>query len=213
MNLLPVFISLSALFHLWADHHQKNILSMIFKPLTMVLIILIVFERGIPLQDYATFILWGLIFSLIGDMMLLKPWYKFEWGLGSFLIGHVFYVIAFTRVGGVKWDILPLLPFIAFCLWLYRNIDPNLGRVKFPVIAYMTVILVMMWQGMGIRLEDNPQFGMYVAVGAFIFYVSDSLLAYQKFKQPIKYGNILVLSTYYVAQYLLAKSSLIIGVN
>ncbi len=82
MDLLLLFIIISALIHMWADHHQQNIISIIFKPLTMILIIYTLFENGYQPQGYSSFILLGLIFSLKGDMMLLKPWNKFEMGLG-----------------------------------------------------------------------------------------------------------------------------------
>ncbi len=71
----------------------------------------------------------------------------------------------------------------------------------------------MVWQGTGIWLEINSELGIYIGLGAFIFCVSDSLLAYQRFKCPLKFGNSLVLCTYYVAQHFLTKSSVINSVN
>lgn len=203
--LIPIII-ISAFAHCWSDAKGKNILSIIFKPLTMVLIMYIILGEGIPVERYGRFILMGLIFSLIGDMMLLKPWYKFQIGLASFLIGHIFYIAAFTGARGQSWDYLPLLPFIGFGIWLYRNIEPNLSKVKIPVIIYMVVIITMVWRGMGIWLGDASPFGVCVGVGSFIFCVSDYLLAYQRFNKAIPYGNTLVLATYYLAQYLLARS-------
>ena len=192
---------------MWADYHQHHVLSIIFKPLTMILIISILFTGGIELEGFSFFIFWGLIFSLLGDMMLLKPWYKFELGLESFLVCHIFYIIAFISYKGMDWDILPLLPLIGFALWLFRMIKPHLGKLLIPVGSYMSVILLMVWQGMGIWLSEKNTFGLLIGSGAFIFCVSDSILAYQRFMRRFKYGNTLALVTYYIAQYLISSST------
>ena len=197
---------------MWADYHQHHVLSIIFKPLTMILIISILFTGGIELEGFSFFIFWGLIFSLFGDMMLLKPWYKFELGLASFLVGHIFYIIAFISYKGMDWDILPLLPLIGFALWLFRMIKPHFGKLLIPVGSYMSVILLMVWQGMGIWLSEKNTFGLLIGSGAFIFCVSDSILAYQRFMRRFKYGNTLALVTYYIAQYLISSSTQIVNV-
>ena len=193
--------------HLWADYNHHNVTSIIFKPLTMILIISILFINGIELEGFLFFIFWGLIFSLLGDIMLLKPWYKFELGLATFLVGHIFYFTAFISYNGMDWDILPLLPFIGFAIWLFRMIKPNLGKLIIPVGAYMSIILLMVWQGMGIWLSTKNTFGLLIGSGTFIFCVSDSILAYQRFMRRFKYGNTLALVTYYIAQYLISSST------
>jgi len=205
--LLTLAIITSAAIHMWADYHQHHVLSIIFKPLTMILIISILFTGGIELEGFSFFIFWGLIFSLLGDMMLLKPWYKFELGLVAFLIGHIFYIIAFISYKGMDWDIIPLLPLIGFALWLFRMIKPHLGKLLIPVGSYMSVILLMVWQGMGIWLSEKNTFGLLIGSGASIFCVSDSILAYQRFMQRFKCGNTLSLLTYYIAQYLISSST------
>ena len=205
--MLTLAIITSAAIHMWADYHQHHVLSIIFKPLTMILIILILFTGGIELEGFSFFIFWGLIFSLLGDMMLLKPWYKFELGLVAFLIGHIFYIIAFISYKGMDWDIIPLLPLIGFALWLFRMIKPHLGKLLIPVGSYMSVILLMVWQGMGIWLSEKNTFGLLIGSGASIFCVSDSILAYQRFMQRFKCGNTLSLLTYYIAQYLISSST------
>jgi uncharacterized membrane protein YhhN len=197
----------SAAIHMWADYHQHHVLSIIFKPLTMILIISILVTGGIELEGFSFFIFWGLIFSLLGDMMLLKPWYKFELGLAAFLVGHIFYIIAFISYKGMDWDIIPLLPLIGFALWLFRMIKPHLGKLLIPVGSYMSVILLMVWQGMGIWLSEKNTFGLLIGSGASIFCVSDSILAYQRFMQRFKCGNTLSLLTYYIAQYLISSST------
>ena len=49
---------------------------------------------------------------------------------------------------------------------------------------------------------SNP----WVAVGAILFLISDSLLAVNKFKTPVPFRDVLVWTTYYVGQFLIANS-------
>jgi uncharacterized membrane protein YhhN len=193
--------------HLWADYNHHNVISIIFKPITMVLIISMLFTNGNNLEGFTLFVFWGLMFSLLGDIMLLKPWYKFELGLAAFLVGHIFYFTAFISYKGMDWDILPLLPLIGFALWLFRMIKPHLGKLLIPVGSYMSVILLMVWQGMGFWLSEKNTFGLLIGSGTFIFCVSDSILAYQRFMRRFKCGNTLILVTYYIAQYLISSST------
>jgi uncharacterized membrane protein YhhN len=44
---------------------------------------------------------------------------------------------------------------------------------------------------------ENP----WVAVGAILFLISDSVLAVNKFKTPVPYRDFIVWSTYYTGQY------------
>ena len=47
---------------------------------------------------------------------------------------------------------------------------------------------------------------MLAAIGAALFVVSDSFLAYDRFRQKFRAARIIVLSTYWAAQWLIAYS-------
>jgi len=44
-----------------------------------------------------------------------------------------------------------------------------------------------------------------VIIGALIFMLSDTMLAINKFLEPIAYANVLIMITYIVAQYLIVS--------
>ncbi len=68
----------------------------VFKPLTMVLVILIALSAETPVPAaYKAFILAGLLFSLAGDVFLMFPEKWFQAGLVSFLVAQVLYILAF----------------------------------------------------------------------------------------------------------------------
>ncbi len=90
---------------------------------------------------------------------------------------------------------------------MLRRLWPYLGKMKFPVIAYMLVILSMGWQALN-RWTAAGQRGSGLAlVGALLFIASDSILAVNKFRGRLPGAHFYILSTYFTAQWLIAVST------
>ena len=120
-------------------------------------------------------------------------------GLGSFLVGHIFYALAFFQ--SVAFQIVSLLPIIfilVLAATLAWKIWPKLGGLKFPVLFYILVSGLM-----GVAASFHAPFSWILVGGAIIFMVSDSMIAVQKFWRPVPYSDFLVMSTYYIAQFLI----------
>jgi uncharacterized membrane protein YhhN len=76
------------------------------------------------------------------------------------------------------------------------------ARLATPVIVYSIVITVMLYAAM--TTISNPEWttraSFLVSVGAFLFYISDLILAWNKFVSPIKNGRILNIAAYHLGQ-------------
>ena len=155
----------------------------------------------------------GLILGAAGDVLLqfmdCRPKDRepfFRAGLGAFLIGHVFYIVAFALLGRVTgWAVLLAAVLFAALFLLQFPARMDLKGQKVPVYAYAAVISVMtafavLSFGAGAR-------GALVGLGGILFLVSDAILALIFFspirEQALPTWN---LSTYYAAQILLALS-------
>jgi uncharacterized membrane protein YhhN len=66
--------------------------------------------------------------------------------------------------------------------------------------------MLMVWQAIGLHLNDPKGNFLMVAVAAVLFAFSDSIIAYDKFITALNWAGILILSTYWLAIYLLARS-------
>jgi uncharacterized membrane protein YhhN len=163
-----------------------------------------------PVQTYAFFVVIGLICCLGGDVFLALPQEKmFLFGLISFLIGHIFYVIAFISVANLN-----RLTWVGFILTLvvgmgiYRWLKPHLGSMKGPVICYIVVISIMLcgaWSILGMsRLAVSGR--MLVFAGALSFYISDILVARDRFLKTEFFNRLAGLPLYYAGQFLIAFS-------
>jgi uncharacterized membrane protein YhhN len=178
----------------------------IFKPTTTILIILIALLGGSAISPvYRLLILLGLLFCLGGDILLMLPRRYFIFGLVSFLIGHLLYIAAFIADAGFtfSWWLLPLLLYGGI---IYRPLHPHLGRLRGPVIAYILIILLMAWQALGRWGVAPSTSATLAAIGALFFAASDSALAFDRFRARFRHARLVVRSTYWLAQWLIALS-------
>jgi uncharacterized membrane protein YhhN len=163
-----------------------------------------------PLQAYAGFVIMGLICCLAGDVFLALPQEKmFLFGLVSFLIGHVFYGIAFILVSDLNRLSWVGLVLVLICGGgVYRWLKPHLGSMKLPVICYIVVISAMLcgaWSILGMpRLALSGR--LLVFAGAVSFYVSDILVARDRFLKAEFFNRLVGLPLYYAGQFSIAFS-------
>ena len=87
----------------------------------------------------------GLILSAMGDVFLLgKQEAAFLAGLGSFLLGHVVFGVAFLARGTAAAGFLALIPLGLFAWLVLRWLNPHLSdRMRVPVVAYAVAISLM----------------------------------------------------------------------
>jgi uncharacterized membrane protein YhhN len=184
---------------------RKLWLEYITKPLTTILIITLgLLKLGTTPDYYRVLIVIGLVFSLVGDILLMLRQNRFVPGLVSFVITHLLYTIAF--IPGVDLGILWLLPMLFLLIAVTAILWPKLGRQRVPVLIYALVIIVMAWRALA-RLHslDNAS-AVLAATGALAFCFSDTLLAVERFRIHFRFSPLLVLGSYYLAQWLIAMS-------
>jgi len=206
--LLSSLVIVSALLHLRAEFRGPRRNIYLFKPLTMVLIILIAFETKHAVSSFYKYaILGGLLFSLAGDIFLMLPTDRFIAGLVSFLLAHLFYIAAFTFAGTHAPNFLYAIPFLVYGAVMLRVLLPGLASMKAPVIVYMLVIIVMAWQALNSWAGTAEQGSVLAFAGALLFVASDSLLAVNRFKKKFRGAQAYIMSTYFMAQWLIALST------
>lgn len=205
---LSILAFASAVLAILSAYQKRRLTHYLFKPLTVVLIILIASQsKHATTPFYRQAIIAGLILSLVGDIFLMLPQDRFIPGLVSFLFAHVFYIVAFTRESGGALSFWTLVPFLLYGCLMLRVLWPNLGKLKLPVLIYMAVILAMGWTAAGRRLLTEQGGSLLAFLGAILFIASDSALALDKFRRPFRSAQLLILSTYFTAQWLIALST------
>lgn len=201
-TVLSIIALISTIITIYAKMRENISLQYIFKPLTMLAIILLaIFNLSSPPTFYQKMIIIGLIFSTVGDVFLIDS-RRFVQGLISFLLAHICFIIAFFSTPNLP----SLIFYLAYVTFFLSLLWKHLGNLKIPVIIYSLALALMSWFALSRYFEINDQKSLFAFLGSVSFVASDSLLAFNKFKSPFPFAEILILSTYFLAQWLIALS-------
>lgn len=190
---------------------QRKTLEYFAKPGVMLVLLIWLWQAS----GFSGSLIWfglGLVFSMAGDIFLMLPRERFIAGLVAFLLAHVAYVVGFNQTPtafNVAGFILAVLVTLVF-LRVYRRIAAGLDAsgqpaLKTPVLIYSLVISVMLLSALLTLAADTWQAGaaILVSAGALLFFLSDTLLAWNKFVTPLKWGRLAVIITYHLGQILI----------
>jgi uncharacterized membrane protein YhhN len=125
-------------------------------------------------------------------------------GLSAFLIAHLFYIFFFHRIRkaqNIKSRLWTLLLVAAYYSVLVAILNPWLGDMRLPVRVYGLVISFMLLLALHMFYVNNKTAGRYMAAGAILFVISDSVLAINKFWTPVPAGDVVIMLTYGSAQF------------
>ena len=202
ISFLSILFLISACFAIVFKQQKNTKMYSVFKPLTTFLIIVIALLIYLKVPSiYAILIIVSLVFSLVGDLFLLREKHFLQ-GLLSFLIAHIFFTFAFVSIYGFSRKSIPLILLLIAGGFYYNYLKKGLHKYAIPVAVYMLVIIIMCWQAIGLVFNKPTLVFFGIAGAALLFAFSDSVLAYAKFKKAFKAEQILVLTTYWVALYL-----------
>ena len=168
--------------------------------------IAVALTAGALRSRYGQVLVIGLILSWFGDAFLIsetRRWFLF--GLVSFLLAHIAYVIAFAITGiERRWALGALLPVAAIAVLVSLWLAPYLpAEMVWPVRAYTVVISLMVVMAFGtLGAGATP----LIVAGACLFYLSDLSVAALRFTEPSFPTYVFGLPLYYAGQLCLALS-------
>ncbi len=196
----------------FALYKKMHKLEWVAKPAVMVCLF-VWLVTAVGLEGAAFWFGVGILFSLAGDILLMFSVDRFFlFGLVAFLFAHLAYILGFN------------IPFPNFSAWsmilailigwsgarvirriLTTVLEKGQGRLRLPILVYGVVISLMLLSAV-IKLNDltwHAGAALLVAGGAFLFYLSDIILAWNKFVAPIQNGRIYNIALYHLGQIML----------
>lgn len=147
-------------------------------------------------------LLLALAFSACGDVLLQLDY--FVPGVGAFLLAQLHYGVFFVRNWSsvtTRWPISVLL--LVYMLVMAFLLTPHLGDLVVPVFAYLVVIGFM-----GFLATQSTMPLLWAVLGAFVFILSDSFIAIDRFLRPLPFSGYLIMVTYYGAQWMIIQGAL-----
>lgn len=188
----------------FAVYDRRYHLEYLLKP--GALAVLVAAAAAADLGSAKAWVVGALVLGLLGDIGLMfsdgssDP--QFIAGLGSFLFGHICYVIAFVIVGVHALATLAgLLITIGIAGLIIPAVLRGAARDAGPVFAGLVAFYALV---LGIMTVDGVGTGIVAtAVGAVLFLCSDAMIARERFVAPVRHGKMLIIVTYHLAQFLI----------
>lgn len=162
-------------------------------------------------------LLLGLIFSLLGDVILGLPRLTelkrdslpvLIGGASYFGLAHVIYCVALIFLFGISWWVLPIIfPLSIFYVFgnkLFGKLDYK--NLTVGLIAYSLIEALSFALCFTSLLSEYSVQKLILTVGFTLFYFSDMVLMHNYFGTRKRIVSILCHSTYYPAQILIALS-------
>lgn len=157
--------------------------------------------------NYAMLVLTGLCVCACADVLLDI---RFKVGGTLFFIGHVLYVAAFASYDYFTvWSLVVFVAAILLLNWflsLYqKEIPPDIYS---PLVLYTVALSGLLSSSLPLPLAAFSRRTVLGALGALFFVVSDLLLCRNSVGKRSARARVFSLGTYYLAQLMLAASTL-----
>ena len=204
---LAVFIIATAI-HLYASLKQDKKMRNMTKPFILLALLgFYVLAARVP----STFIILALIFSWLGDVLLMPKGVKwFTAGGIAFMISHVFFILGYLK--DVNFAAIPVwlvillaVFFVSVVTYIFSKLKPHLPKALFyPMFLYLLINGAMNCFAIFRWVSVPSAATLTTAIGAALFFISDSSLFFVRFnKESRMKTHFLVMLTYSIGDLLI----------
>ena len=204
---LAVFIIATAI-HLYASLKQDKKMRNMTKPFILLALLgFYVLAARVP----STFIILALIFSWLGDVLLMPKGVKwFTAGGIAFMISHVFFILGYLK--DVNFAAIPVwlvillaVFFVSVVTYIFSKLKPHLPKALFyPMFLYLLINGAMNCFAIFRWVSVPSAATLTTAIGAALFFISDASLFFVRFnKESRMKTHFLVMLTYSIGELLI----------
>ncbi|MBR3168801.1 MAG: hypothetical protein IKF18_09050 [Erysipelotrichaceae bacterium] len=200
------------------EHEEKYVLADILKGSASLMFVIIGYLAYTRVNNpFNKPFFYGLIFGMIGDILLnLRFVFKkngqkiFLVGILAFLIGHILYLLALLPQARAPWlyyfAAAGALAAAGLLIYIFKTMDVKPAFKIFGVF-YLGAVFIMSAIAIGIAIFIPNTRSLVYAIGAVLFTASDVVLIFNTFSGVTKFSmRITNLLLYYMGQILIAVS-------
>lgn len=199
------------------EHKEKYVLADILKGLAAFMFVIIGFigYNKVTTDTLGLKLLIGLIFGMVGDVVLNLRFILKEQGqrvylvgIAAFLIGHIMYLAALIPLdNNLLMDIIAgVILAAALLAYIFKTLEVK-PIFKIFGIVYLGAVFIMSTIAVHLAIVTQNAHDVIYAVGAVFFTMSDIVLIFNQFSGVSKFSRRIVnLSMYYIGQLLIAGS-------
>lgn len=170
---------------------------------------------GTTLNDfnfYTVFILFGLIFAMVGDYYLIfinSDTAKFIKGIMFFGITHIFFIASmYSIVPFTIWNLIISIFIYVIVLYFIDKQKVDFRSAKYPLYIYSMMLILMTVKAIFMIFVSpfTMQSRILFASGALLFFISDIFLGTYVYINQFAVFKIFNSITYFIGQLLIAAS-------
>jgi len=217
MNLLCILSSIFFLFFIireFVAYKRYLPLKYFFTPsLTMLLVIMMILSIDIYGADrYRIMITLSLLMALTADtQLMIEEISLMKNGAVFFVIGHVFYLIAFSdNMTFESWNIFVIIILVIINLIFFRILFNASGKKSIPAVFYILILDLVVYFAITRLNAGLSMSGILAASGVILFMISDFILLTNAYIKAIPKSTVFTWLFYAPAQYLIVLSTFFI---
>jgi uncharacterized membrane protein YhhN len=181
------------------------LIQTIFKPMIIPSLIALYYFTSDKKNNWY---LIALVFSFLGDVLLMDKNNLFLYGIVAFLLTQILYISIIVRQMQKPSNFhkyLYAFLFVNYVVYLLTLLKPNLGDFFYPVLIYGITISVFGLVATLNYVSKRTRTALYLMLGALLFITSDSMIALNKFHVAQAFYPVAIMITYVLAQYLIYR--------
>jgi uncharacterized membrane protein YhhN len=207
-----ICLSLAAIFLLreYFTYRNRIPLKYLLTPLVTAmnagLVILSVYSLG--MSDYRLLVLLAMIFSLIADVMLMVVEVSLIlYGIIYFFVAHILYISAFSMgYAFIPWHAGLGVAIASVFMFFDYMIGRGAGKYRLEAFLYSAALGSMAFFAFSPLFASPDRNALIRAAGALLFIISDTCMATNAFRKPLRHSSVITWATYGPAQFLFALS-------
>lgn len=188
---------------------QNKTMEIVFKPLLMITLLVVYF---ISTKKVNLWLVLGLFFAFLGDVLLLADQSYFVFGVASFLVTHVLYIkiiVGFLEKKSFTRIVLSTIPYMSYFLTIMYVVFDNLKDMLIPVAEYGLVVSIYGAVTFLNYQQEKSKGNLLLFFSAMFFVIADGFIILNIYYEYNKILDFFVILLYIIAQYLTVKGLIV----
>jgi uncharacterized membrane protein YhhN len=199
---------ITAVLQFWPKTSISQQQPFVFPLLTMIAIDIVALLAPDPINlMYKGAMLLGLLLSTLAVIFFYLPKTPVYVAVAHFFVIHFLYFIGFAAANRIVLPSPIILLVAAYASLIYWMVNDQLKEQIGALIGYIVVMAFMVWAASEVWVQHTQIWASATFVGALLLVISNSALLLDRARTPVKWGDVIIASTFYAGQLLIAWSN------
>lgn len=177
----------------------------VFKPVTLLLLLLLAWQAP-ELGVAGYLIVFGLLATLAGDILLQLPNERLLYAIGAFFLSHLLYTLSFASqmTFSFFWP-LPLVLLVIGAL-LLATLWSRLEEMRWPITTLVVMTLLMVWIAGERYFLRSTDLGFSLLIGSLLLLVANAVWLLNRYRFTFRAADGVTAFCYFVGHFLIVRS-------